>query len=480
MAIIIPANSAADTGYSIDNSCRFNFGDSPKLSIGNDKGSNVTKFTFSCWFKTSTVNSSYGRIFYTSSAGGEVNFTMYAAGELAMIFNDGSAGERSWLTDAIYRDPSAWYHAVVRYDSTDATAADRQQLWINGVRVTSFSESTNVAENEAMPVFNDENFAVGREVDANDRFSFDGYLAEVCLIDGTAYTATDFGEFDEDSPTIWKPKDVSTLTFGAKGFYLDFEDSSALGNDVSGNNNDLTVSNLAATDQATDTPTNNFCTGNPLANYHAGGTYSEGNCKWVSGGTAGGNTLYNISTVGVTAGKWYCEVKMKQSNTSMIGITDKEQPDSSEAMTQSNYAAAYKSNDGKYIVNAGSATTYGDSYTTDDIVGIYIDLDNNKLYFGKNGTVQNSGTGITITGISAMTSPAAGSQGCYFIGGTKDNGGSTFEYNFGGCSAFTVSSANSDANGYGNFEYDPSSGTFDSASKDFLAICTKNLGSDGG
>ena len=187
--------------------------------------------------------------------------------------------------------------------------------------------------------------------------------------------------------------------------------------------------------------------------------------------------------MGVTAGKWYVEVKMTTSATAMIGITDKEQPDSSEAMTQSNYAAAYKSNDGNSIVNAGSAASYGNTYTTDDIIGIYLDLDANKLYFGKNGTVQASGTGLTITGISAMTAPAVASQYCYFFGGTKDNGGSTFEYNFGGCSAFDVASANQDANGYGNFEYDPSDGgsaSFDGSAKDFLAICTKNLGSDGG
>ena len=470
---ILAGKAIVDTGFNVANSCRFAFGDSPKLSIGNDKGSNVTKFTFSCWFKTTTQNSSYGRIYYTSSAGGEVNFTMYAAGYLAMIFNDGSAGERSWLTTAKYRDPTAWYHAVVRYDSTDATAADRQQLWINGVRVTSFSESANVAENEAMPVFNDENFAVGREVDANDRFSFDGYLAEVCLIDGTAYTATDFGEYDEDSPATWKPKDVSGLTFGAKGFYLDFEDSSALGNDVSGNNNDLTVSNLAAIDQSTDTPTNNFCTLNAIDNYFNGATFTQGNCKVVTGNSPHG--IIN-GTFGLSSGKWYFEMKIAtaaSSNWDIIGISDIPALAADDYLGEKANAWGWTGNGGE-IFNNGSGAATSVTHTTNDILGCYFDLDNNKLYFAKNGTLVSS------TG-SSLTAAASTTNGHYFpsCGDYSGSSTATFELNFGGCSAFTVSSGNADANGYGNFEYDPSSGTFDGASKNFLAICTKNLAEEG-
>jgi len=469
--------SSLPTGYDVDNSCRFNDGDSAYMTRAFDATQTSTStFTISVWVKRGalgTRQSIFAAYDGSSEAGDDLEFET----DDTLSYNgSGSSSSKVNTTSAKFRDPSAWYHIVVARNSGATGASNQVKIYVNGVLQTL---GTNGGCDTSQFLRNGLNSRIGVNQGAT-QYYVDMYMAEFVAIDGQMLDHTSFGEFDEDSPTIWKPKDVSGLTFGTNGFYLDFEDSGDLGDDESGNTNDFTETNLAAADQATDTPTNNFCTGNPLANYHAGGTYSEGNCKWVSGGTAGGNTLYNISTVGVTAGKWYCEVKMKQSNTSMIGITDKEQPDSSEAMTQSNYAAAYKSNDGKYIVNAGSATTYGDSYTTDDIVGIYIDLDNNKLYFGKNGTVQNSGTGITITGISAMTSPAAGSQGCYFIGGTKDNGGSTFEYNFGGCSAFTVSSANSDANGYGNFEYDPSSGTFDSASKDFLAICTKNLGSDGG
>ena len=106
-------------------------------------------------------------------------------------------------------------------------------------------------------------------------------MAEVCFIDGQQLTPTSFGEFDEDSPTIWKPKDVSGLTFGNNGFYLDFENSSSLGADVSGNGNNFTLNNLTSIDQTTDTCTNNFATLNPLQTDHSGNTaFSEGNNKF--------------------------------------------------------------------------------------------------------------------------------------------------------------------------------------------------------
>ena len=133
----------------------------------------------------------------------------------------------------------------------------------------------------------------------------DLYLSEVVFIDGSSLAPTSFGEFDEDSPTIWKPIDVSGLTFGNNGFYLDFEDSSNLGNDANGGT-DFTENNLAATDQTTDTPENNFATLNFLDTYYAQGTLSEGNCKYVG---VSGKYDFVMSTIMPTAGKWYCEDK---------------------------------------------------------------------------------------------------------------------------------------------------------------------------
>jgi len=483
MPLILGAQSAISAGYSIDNSCRFNENDDAKL-VRTQTAGDRTKWTLSMWVKNGRLSASgETRIFAFGGDADDPGF-LVAGFMFPNRFNSynylGSATLGHLQTSNVYNDQAAWYHLVLVWD-TGAAAANRMRLYTNGVEETAFAIDANPALNQVGTV-NDSghSFVIG-STGFNTIYNFDGYIAEAILCDGQAYGPTDFGEFNSDSPTIWQPIDPSGLTFGTNGFWLDFEDSADLGADVSGEGNDFTVTNLTASDQGVDSPTNNFCTTNPLGGYFGlPGTYSQGNCKWVSGG--GGTAGYTISTVGLTAGKWYCEIKPKTSATMSIGITDKPQPDSSENPAQTNYGIDYQ-NDGEYQLDGGSATSFADSYTTDDIVGLYLDLDNNKFYVGKNGTVQNSGTGISITGISAMTAPTNAGQGCYFISGCKTNGGSTFEFNFGGCSAFDVSSAQQDANGYGNFEYSPSDGgsaSFDGSAKDFLAICTKNLGSDGG
>ena len=233
------------------------------------------------------------------------------------------------------------------------------------------------------------------------------------------------------------------------------------------------MANLAAIDQATDTPTNNFCVMNSLDNYIASSTFSEGNLKIV---TPSSNYQYNTGTFGLTAGKWYFEMKMTTNATGdFVGIAGRVCGGALHMAGYYNDTWAYSSYDGKYFTN-NTGSSYGDSWATDDtIIGVYIDLDNNKLYFAKNGTVQNSGTGISIT------DPASVTNGAYHpsVGDNWNGDSGTYHMNFGN-PTYALSSAQSDTNGYGSFEYDPSSGTFDGSSKDFLAICSKNLGSDGG
>ena len=177
-------------------------------------------------------------------SGAETGITLYANARgdaydsiIAIYFLEGGGGvARSWTTTSFYQDSTAWTHLLVRYDSTDVTADDRIQIWVNGTRISDWSsqDGGNPDLNETCDVFADQNLAVGRECDSGDRFSFNGYLAEVCVLDGTAADATDFGEFDETNATVWKPKKVSGLAFGTNGFYLDFQDSANLGNDANG------------------------------------------------------------------------------------------------------------------------------------------------------------------------------------------------------------------------------------------------------
>ena len=487
MPLILGAQSAVDTGFSIDNSCRLNSSAGAQMyrAQGTTTGTG-TKATFSGWFKKGIYMSTGGMIRLADAAATSM-FAIYDNGadiSYGVINSSGWVGRL--VTDAKLRDPGAWTHVFCVWDTTLGAAADRMQMWINGIRITSFSTDTNPTLNLTIDCL--DNSVVTRQQLFSYTYGggsyYDGYASQICWMDGQAYAATDFGEFDEDSPSIWKPKDPSALTFGDEGFYLDYGDSADMGADVSGNSNDMTtVTAVDAADQATDSPTNNFSTLNPLE-YMGGSspTFSEGNCQYVQGGSS--QYYPSSGTVGLTAGKWYWEVQTTDGakNGALHGIAG----DAAIGANMSSYsnqvlgytaqqwaisavASGYRNNNGY--------TAYGVGFYGNVIVGVYLDLDNNKLYFASGGTIMQSGTGIDITA-------AASTNARYYVPSSSYWGGTdTFQYNFGGCSAFAITSAQQDANGYGNFEYSPNDGgssSFDGSAKDFLAICTKNLGSDGG
>ena len=478
MAIILPANTLAAGGFSVANSCRFNDGDSPQLHRSQPGTPTSTKiFTWSGWFKlgSSTSQITLASSFTSGSIYDQIKIMSLATHNQVLRIEAGSNESNAidLKANLSLRDPSAWYHLVLAVDTSQGVAANRDKVYLNGTQITSWATETHSTQNDTWHMnASGKTIKVGVYDNGTPQDFFDGYLAEVVQVDGQQLTPTSFGEFDEDSPTIWKPINVSTLTFGNNGYYMDFEDSSALGNDVAGKG-DFTVANLAAADQATDTPTNNFCTMNPLDNFKNAATFSEGNCKLV---TASSPYYYNTGTFGLSNGKWYYECKVASSAPSdynLIGIAGE-----IGAGTAGNavlgdtgtYGYGYHGNDGIYIsdvpTGTGAGYAYGATYST-SIIGVYIDLDNNKLYFSKDGVLQNSGTGISIG-----TSPPHGFF--YPAGGEQSTGGSaTLEFNFGGCPSFAISSGNTDGD-YGNFEYSTTI-TGDGASKTFKALCTKNL-----
>jgi len=469
VAIIIPANSAAVTAYSIDNSCRFNDGDSARLSKDFGTPTSQKIWTYSVWLKNSQSGPSEPSIFSSNDEPhGGTNVThLFFAGSDILWSEYQSGTEGDLRTDAKYRDPSAWMHIVFRWDSTNGTAGDRMRLYVNGTEVTSFSSDVNPDQNLDSKLNVD-----GVQHDIGNYNStatyFDGYMAECIFCDGQSLAPTEFGEFDEDSPTIWKPKDPSGVTFGNNGFWLDFEDSSALGNDVSGNNNDFTATNLAAADQATDTPTNNFCTLNPLIRQVAEetGGLSEGNTEVLFSGASWGGVS---STMAPAAGKWYFEGKLiANGSNSIIGVVpaNTQGKDNTGTWYIGQYSGeqAYQNNGA--ASNGGAS--FGNTYTDGDIIGVALDCDNAKVYFSKNGTLENSGdpsSGATGTGAMSLTA------GEFYTPAVSGNGVTNWEMNFGN-PPYANSSDAADANGYGAFEYAPPSG--------YLALCTKNLGSDGG
>ena len=497
MPLILPGNVAsatASTTYDVANSCRFNSADEPCLYKAFGTPTSVDKWTISYWVKRGAITGSSDdgveNVWGTISNDGTYNVDCRFNGsdDMRFTFWQGSATVAKLNTNAEFRDPSAWYHMVNVWDSGNATAGDRMKWYVNGVELTSFSTDTNPDQDLDSYWNSDGSIATvgsfrspaGTGSGNGEGSSGDYYLAEFVFCDGQAYAASDFGEFNEDSPTIWQPKKVSGLTFGNNGFYLDFKASGNLGNDANGGT-DLTEQNIAAADQSTDTPTNNFCVMNNLDNYYAGSAFSEGNCTII---TTSSGYYYHTATVWLSAGKWYWEIKLTSGagGEFQIGLANKTRT-SESPLGAGLFNYEYQAETGKIQYNTGAGQTlsgsWGATAAAGDIIGVYLDLDNYKLYIAKDGVIMNSGTGYTIT------APASTTQGWYTPALNYGNGSqsATFECNFGGCPAFALSSAVNDANGYGNFEFDPSDGgssSFDSAAKDFLAICTKNLGSDGG
>ena len=464
--IILGTNSIKDTGFDVANSCRFNSGSSDYLN--NTSVASVTnrlKFTISLWVKRSTLgaksmigtvggdSSNFGAIWFDSSD--RLNCTEGSGG-----------GTLNFITNRVFRDVSAWYNIILAIDTTQGTESNRVKIYVGGVQETSFSTSTYPSQNSNMHLNRGgKTQYIGRHTDSSNNYYFDGYMTEVVWVDGQQLSNTDLGEFDEDSG-IWKPIDVSGLTFGTNGFYLDFEDSSALGNDANGSNN-FTVNNIAATDQATDTCTNNFATLNPLIYItNTGTTLSEGNNKIVTTASAHRNAF---GTINVSSGKWYCEIKIDNLGGShqKVGVSTIDNVEINKG-TPSEFSDnasgyAYRS-DGQKEGGGGSTSSYGNSFTSGDTLGIAMDLTNLKLYFSKNGTFQNSGNPESgATGTGAAFSLAAGES---YIFAINQYGANTSSFNF-GSPFFAISSGNTDGSGYGNFEYTVPSGYF--------SLNTKNL-----
>ena len=473
MAFLIGgANSAADDAYEVANSCRFNNDDSDHMHKTPGSAGNRRTWTVSVWVKKSLVGGSTRKAIF-GTADTEVNgdggcLLRFENGDALKFESDG--GQVTVVeTNALYRDPSAWMHVVLAVDTTQGTAANRVKIYINGVQETSLATSTYPAQNKDYHWNNTVVNYVGAYDDSGDiAVPFDGYMAEFVSIDGSALTPSSFGEYNEDSPTIWQPIDVSGLTFGTNGFYLDFEDSANLGNDANGGT-DLTEVNIAAIDQCVDTPTNNFATLNPLQTnaFDSGSTtFSEGNTKYVNSGSASYNSMW-LPTIGVTSGKWYAEFKLGSHSTSSghsIGIyrTSAEPYLAAGDVPASDMIRIIFADTANVVLQFGSEveTSLG-SCSSGDIFGLYFDADNGKLHCYKNNSAYITQiTGMTIAGYTWYMQTQ---------GEVQSTRNLTFEHNYGNPS-FSISSSNADPNGYGSFEYSTTEN-----SVDYYALCTKNL-----
>ena len=460
MPTILGANTES-AAYEISNSLRLNDDDGSYFykTIGN-ANTGEDNATLSFWFKLGNIKTANngGTIMTNGGAGGNHIIQLYA-----QKIYIGSA-TFSVMFPNLIRDPSAWYHLFIAFDSSQGTSTNRVKAYLNGVLLTDATGFTTYPDqNENLELVGNGNLIrIGSRGNTGDE-AFDGYLAEFHYLDGTTKAYTDFGEFNDNG--VWIPIEYTGGSYGNNGFYFKWEDSGALGTDSSSNADNFTPSGFDAQNSTTDTPTNNFCTMSPI-DTNTTASLSEGNTQLQRGsGYAGCN-----GTFGVANGKWYWEIKTPNptvsSENSSFGVI--KVPHSTQGQA---YLGVNTNSWAIMIDNAASDIfkMHNNSFTNtsidasaNDIFQIALDMDNNKVYFGRNGTYFDSGNP---SGNSNETYSSV--SGDPFIFPTFSmNGNDTLQANFGNA-PFSISSGNSDANGYGNFEYAVPSG--------YYSLCTKNL-----
>ena len=368
---------------------------------------------------------------------------------------------------ASLNDISSWYHIVIAVDTTQSTASNRVKFYVNGVQQTTFSTASG--KTLLYPSLDYEgaiNTTVKHTIGAYNNVSgyYDGLVSDFNFIDGTAYAASTFGSTNTVSGE-WTPNSSPSVNYGTNGFKLTFEDTSNLGDDTSGNTNDFTLSGSGTS--TLDCPSNNFATWNPLI-ANTGATFTKGNT--VVYRTTSGNYRRIGCTLGATSGKYYAEFLLGASQWGGVCLTnggDIARTEAGNAGYMGEYAGDYSvgiRNDGIVYsngANVSSAQWNQGSLSTSDRLCLALDMDNKKLFLGKNGTwnvssnpATNTG-GISLTGDSYTFAAATSNADCMINAGNGYFG------------TTAVSSAGTNASGIGIFEYDVPTG--------FTALSTKGL-----
>ena len=467
--------------YQIGNSVKLEDGNNEWFYRASPTAGDRRTFTFSFWIKRTelgTINAS-GSAFVLGQ--GQHGRMYFGSDYFQFRFDDGH--DVRDITRK-HRDTSAWLHVVVAVDTNQSSSSNRVKIYFNGVQTTNIDHdggSYPDIQDQSSGWFTTNYLTLGTapfagSYSAGDGdYDMSGYLAEFCAVDGQQLAPTNFGEFDSDSG-IWKPIDVSGINFGSQGYYLDFADASDLGDDESGNGNDFTENNIAAADQAVDTPTNNFAIISDAMRDNHETLYST----LSDGGTLFRATEFDVwvtvaSSIGVTKGKWYAEFKVIGARpNSFWGIISLEQlhnyVGSHLGEANESWGIGYYQANGKlYVVNnAGSSNTasWGSAVSQNAVVSVALDMDNHKLYMAVNNTYQDSGnpvTGANAISIDATETVAIATSG-YSLGSGNDT---IAGVNFGGYVTGGMYSQATDGNGYGAFRYAPPSG--------YYALCTKNL-----
>jgi len=437
------------------------------LTRSESSAGSSTKATFSAWIKRSKITSDYPRIF-SSYIDNSNHWKVYFdnTDKLNVYGEAGGSLTCQVITSRKFRDTNAFYNLVIAVDSTQGTASNRVKLYVNGIQETAFDYATYPSSSADMK-FNGgsgNTDVIGKKEGASSDY-FDGSMSHIHFIDGTAYDASAFGEYDANG--VWKINTSPSVTYGTNGFFILKNGNSVT--DQSGNGNNFTVGGGTLTNTE-DSPSNVFATMNPLDNFYANATLSNGNTTVATDGT---NETFITSTLAVSTGKYYWEVEFDAgSDNSFIGIIDRVSDSSSfQSYIDATNGISYKKNGAIYTNGGNMSGVNIGTYTTGDIISVAMDLDNNKLYFGKNGSWLNSGVPTSgSTGTGAFSINSSPKDGVYYAQVGDDNTGSqTLKCNFGNGYFGTtpVASAGTNASGIGIFEYDVPNG--------YTALSTKGL-----
>jgi len=456
------------TGYEIENSLKLEADNAEYLYYTPSTQTDYERMAFSIWVKRTELGSGNLAEFGNGTANTSNLRIGFDSSDRLFCYGNSIIWRQ---TNQVFRDTSAWYHLFFLFDTTTpgGISNNRIRIWVNGEMIahTDFGVINNPGSGAAMGFNNALQQSIGAQREGGPTNYFKGYIAQAYGSGGTPPVVTDFGEFD--SSGIWKPIDISELTPpDTAGFNLDFSDASNLGNDISTRNNNFTLQNITSADQATDTPTNNFCTMAGLWEY------SGGNRVGVDGGTTTNATNGGYAwqggkgTMGVTNGKWYFEFTVDGGpsgfhSSFMVGWQTENMVGATASAHNIIGTIAYYGEGGGFIwvkdntsgrtLSVTGSTTYGDIY------GVALDLDSNPqtVIFYRNGSAITSN--ITL-GSGLANETLFPFESTYYPQEIS-------RWNFGGYTAMSIASGNTDANGYGNFEYAPPSG--------YYALCSKNL-----
>jgi len=437
---VLPTGIGPVTGYNIERSLRFNSADSAYLNRTPASASNRKTWTWSGWVKRSALGVQQNLFsvfdYLASPTTNKQHGIRFLSGDTLefWLYQDPSYNGQK-ITTQVFRDASAWYHIVAVWDTTQATAADRMKLYVNGSQITTFGTSTNPTLNSDGEINRNFLHTIGTFYDpdfGSPTTNLSGYLTEINFIDGSAKTPSDFGETDA-ATGVWKPKAYSG-TYGTNGFFLKFADNSGttsttLGKDSSSNGNNWTPNNFSVTagagnDSLVDSPTSygtdtgiggevrgNYCTLNPLQSGTTNITYSNGNLTASQGNTTAEIVRGTIALP--TTGKWYWEATITSTSPSLPGIGIINTANTSSALAAGAYF--YCGSSGASY-NNGSFTTYGATFTNGDVIGVAFDADAGTLVFYKNNSSQGTfASSLTATYAPAMSVRINGTSGSFDV-----------------------------------------------------------------